>query len=512
MDPNGYSQSNPHSPSNHEETVHQLLVSPQATDTEPADLSGFRSDTQLHLLPTDGSITRDGTAPILQQTLEAHRRQKYKGLVHQHNKLLLIRTEVLNLYTTKDYEEQKLRDNIRFVTRHADSFLGGSETPALEGSGSYIVCDSSKLSALQRDIRQFERQSKHVTDLKRQLIGVESRLQSEQTKYALICADILKTLDPEALDHAEDVAVDWQLVGAESEEESVADIHPHLEQYFDKLGDQGIFEERLYELDAEHNHHRAIRIFEAEHDRPPQTPDTVFEALYNEERTILQSKFDQGKQEADHLREICRNEGLLSDLVDQALSERDLLHDAMRNFDGLENSTTDSTSELVQPLPSRGIPLTSWISINEAEGTFEGGLRRTETIDSKSRIANWTQNIDDEPSIDDYPVSNRSPSHDETSTPVASSLVNNMFDEADRPPAMKRRKTYPGVAGMNDQRCRTPKFLCVSPSRSPEEHRYQGSIESRPTRYYNWSSTIDDNYNKLKLSFKQICEYFINRQ
>lgn len=174
-----------------------------------------------------------------------------------------------------------------------------------------------------------------------------------------------------------------------SEGHSSTDLHPLLQEYFDKAGDLNVFYERLGEVDSEFEDARLHMHHEQEQDRPVGISEAELESLYQHERSQIVAELETSSKLVEAAKVACLQEGLDPDnFRDRNAGKRSL--DQPRFEESPDESPTPSTDQEVFPVLVQTTAETE--SLNLHNQRFPPGGDSAPPI--SDRIQNWVEGIE----------------------------------------------------------------------------------------------------------------------
>jgi hypothetical protein len=199
-----------------------------------------------------------------------------------------------------------------FVTESQDAFLQEAEA-ILQWLPPEAPLE--KLQTLHDQVqRDHERRGQHVQ--KTQEIEIEmSEKEYKLQKKVLLLAEDAKRLS-EIVDALELNSIAVEELSAAStvtEAEREVKIPGLVQHYFEKLGDVGLEQERIINLEIDHRDSRVDRMNKYDQGRPPSMTDEEFENAFLRGMADAQAVYDEAVRKADLARAVCIGEGLNPD-------------------------------------------------------------------------------------------------------------------------------------------------------------------------------------------------------
>ncbi|KAK8219842.1 hypothetical protein M8818_000816 [Zalaria obscura] len=238
---------------------------------------------------------------------DADTRPSVRQLQKQYRKVHSLRDELITTRGDIKYQKLRIAHDERHVQESGDAFMMAVNQAFANGFSTSKDDLKTVREQLQSDFDRLGMKRDEMNAKEDILSLREHRLEEQET-------ELMKMLEA-FWGNSPDFQV--KVTGSETESQtSVApsteseNIPPLLREYYDKVGDVGIFEQRLDDLIDDYEEESANRQFRADQELPADPPDEVFEQAFAFQRNTTLEDLAAAKADAERLRLRCLDAGL----------------------------------------------------------------------------------------------------------------------------------------------------------------------------------------------------------
>ncbi|KAK8219839.1 hypothetical protein M8818_000813 [Zalaria obscura] len=198
-------------------------------------------------------------------------------------------------------------DGLKLVMAEIDSIMSRAELSAQFGDLKRLVHE------LEESVDTLESQSVRTKALETSLEQHEDKLSRADTDFIASIGPVLSAIGVPDFE----VCTNYDLSSAGA---ASAEIPLVLQQYYDMLGDVSNLQERLRDLDIDHTQELHRRELLADQDHQAHVSDEIFYRDHDSHRQSVLREFEEAQISLQHLRSLCKANGLDPDTRDYVRS------------------------------------------------------------------------------------------------------------------------------------------------------------------------------------------------
>ncbi|KAF7185528.1 hypothetical protein HII31_13152 [Pseudocercospora fuligena] len=275
------------------------------------------SNEQIQLLSDNGMRPRSTSEAHRRNILYSENRSSYIALLRSRHSSLLAHAEVQ--IALRRY--MQLRSFARKSQRQFAKLLQDAQVDGQWSARSKNLCEMSE--RLQVDFAALEAQVSVLQVSQGRLASFEFDARNLENDFFGSLDSLVRKLNIiDDVDHNED----WVSSQVRNKAPSTisAELHPLLEDYYEKARESNLLRNRIVQLDIEHQEQRTARLLQEEQDCPPSRSESHFEEDYSNARSPLMNKLQRALEETAVSRKLCLEAGLNPEGSQKCASEPDV--------------------------------------------------------------------------------------------------------------------------------------------------------------------------------------------